>query len=296
MKISVIVPNYNGYEILKKNLPRLVRVLESNAKYSFELIIVDDGSTDESISFIKKVIEKHEGNAITFKLLSNTENRGFSYTVNRGIRQASGELIVLLNSDVSPKNDFLNASIRHFDDTSVFAVGMMDESVEGDTIVRRGRGLGRWERGFYIHERGEVDRKDTDWVSGGSGIFNGRLLKSLGGFNEIYDPFYWEDIDLCYRAKKQGYQLIFEPRSVVVHYHEKGAILSKFSKKDIATISYRNQFLFVWNNANLTQLLLHVVWLPYHFLKAMLRTDQFFMRGFFWGIKRLITFRKQSNV
>ena len=187
----------------------------------------------------------------------------------------------MLNTDVSPQEDFLKPLIEHFNDESVFAVGCMDKSIENGKTVLRGRGLGKWEKGFLVHKRGEVDKNNTLWVSGGSGSFRKSIWDKLGGFNELYSPFYWEDIDLSYRARKSGYKILFEPKSMVIHEHAKGAVKKYYSDFKIKTIAYRNQFIFVWENATDYSLqFLHFFWLPYHFVKALLRTDWAFFIGF----------------
>lgn len=285
MKISVIVPNYNGLNLLKKNFPSLVEVLKDEL-YQYELIVVDDASNDFSIEWLKQWVEKNGENNI--KILLNKTNHGFSYTVNKGAHASSGDYLVFLNTDVLPKQNFLQNSLCHFKDSSVFAVGFMDESRDDGSVILRGRAIGWWSKGLYFHKRAPIDASDTAWVSAGSGIFRRTYFFKLKGFDEIFDPFYWEDIDLSYRAKMKGYKLIFEPRSIVVHEHQKGAILTKYSRSEIKKVSYRNQFLFVWKNASLFQLISHIVWLPYHIGKAILRKDKEFIKGFFWGITRFI--------
>ncbi len=236
MKISVIIPNYNGKELLEKNL---VKVIEKSP--NAEIIIVDDCSTDGSISFLK---EKFPG----IQVISNKKNEGFASTVNAGVREAKGDLVYLLNSDVIPKDKYLEVLISHFIDPKVFAVGSLQESVEKDEVVLRGRGIGSFHKGFLLHARGEINRTNTLWVSGGAGCFRKRIWEKLGGMNTLYNPFYWEDIDLSYRALKAGYKILFENKSIVVHKQYNGAIRSKYSKSDIEAISYRNQIIFVLLN------------------------------------------------
>jgi GT2 family glycosyltransferase len=278
MNISIIIPNYNGEVLLRKNLPKLFTELNNYKEYISEVIVVDDASTDTSTSYLEEA-EKEFNN---LKFVVNKNNLGFSSTVNKGVNQSSGEIIILLNTDVYPKKDFLKPLIKHFQDKKVFAVGCLDKSVEGEKNVLRGRGLGEWKKGFLVHRRGEIDKNNTLWVSGGSGVFRRSIWEELGGFNELYNPFYWEDIDLSYRALKSGYKVLFEPKSVVIHEHEKGAIRSKYTPNQIKTISYRNQFIFTWENASDYSLKFqHLIFLPYHMLKALLRKDLAFFMGFF---------------
>lgn len=283
MDISVIIPNYNGENLLKKNIPRVISVLTDFAKKrqrEIEIIITDDASEDNSIQVSKTLIEKYSD--IPIKLIESNLNSGFSGNVNRGVKEAVGEILLLLNTDVIPKAGFLEPLLKHFENEEVFAVACMDESIENEKIVLRGRGIGQWKRGFLIHSKGSLEKSDTLWVSGGSGAFRRSIWNELKGLNELYNPFYWEDIDLSYRALKSGYKLIFEKKSVVIHEHEKGAIKSKFSSSDVKRIAYRNQFIFVWLNAtDLMILLLHILWLPVHLISGLFRLDGSFFAGLF---------------
>lgn len=278
MNISIVIPNYNGAELLKENLPKLIEVLKSYKKGEWEVIIVDDGSIDDSLSAVPK--------DANIKVLQNEKNMGFSPTVNKGVRHATGDVVVLLNNDVVPEKDFLTPLLSHFKDEKVFAVGCMDKSVEGDEIVLRGRGIGKWQRGFLVHAAGSLDKKNTLWASGGSSAFSKKLWEKISGMNEIYAPFYWEDIDLSYRAWKSGFTVLFEKKAVVVHEHERGAIKKNFSAAQVKKIAYRNQFLFVWINADISIVFSHLLWLPYHFIKAFLRGDLSFFKGFFAALLR----------
>ena len=154
--------------------------------------------------------------------------------------------------------------------------------------VLRGSGIGYWHQGFVLHSVGDLISTNTFWVSGGSGAFKSRIWNKLGGLDILFNPFYWEDIDLSYRAMKSGYKLIFEKNSVVIHEHEEGVIKSKFKPKNVQKIVYRNQFFFVWKNITDKKLLLsHLLWLPYHFLTAIVRKDWIFLQGFLLALLQL---------
>lgn len=286
--ISIVIPNYNGEKILQDSLSKTVEAanyyLQKNIG-TVEIVIIDDGSKDNSMSIIKDFIQNNNYKNIQFKILQNEKNLGFSSTVNKGVEKSGGEIVILLNTDVAPQKDFLMFLLKHFTDEKVFAVGCVDKSIEGKNTVFRGRGIGKWQRGFLVHARGEVNRSDTLWVSGGSSAFRKSIWEKLGGFNELYNPFYWEDIDLSYRALKSGYKVLFEPKSIVVHEHEKGSIKGKYSSFKIKVIAYRNQFIFVWENATDIDLqFLHIFWLPYYFIKALISLDLAFFAAFFGAL------------
>lgn len=277
MNISVIIPNYNGEKNLQKNIPKVLSSL-SEFQGKVEIIICDDDSTDSSVKIINELIEINS-QKFEIKIIQNKPNKGFSSNVNSGVKIAKYEILILLNTDVIPSKDFLKPLLKHFSDERVFAVGAMDESVEGSEIVLRGRGLGNWVKGMFVHRAGELDKNSTLWVSGGSGAFRKEVWDGLGGLDNLFDPFYWEDIDLSYRAIKSGYKLIFEKESVVRHEHEEGAIKSKFKSSEVKKISYRNQFIFIWKNADFGTLIFHLFYLPYHLVVAIKSKNKELIHG-----------------
>lgn len=295
MNISVVIPNYNGANLLRKNLPKVFGELEDYKSGKIEIIVVDDASKDESILVLEDFKKKYKN----LKFIENKKNLGFSSTINNGVALAKGDIIVLLNTDVYPQKGFIYPLLEHFKDEDVFAVGCMDKSIEGDKVVLRGRGIGSWKRGFLVHKRGEIDKNNTLWVSGGSGAFRKDVWDKLDGLNELYNPFYWEDIDLSYRAQKAGYKVLFERESIVYHEHEKGAIKKTYSPFKIKTIAYRNQFIFVWSNATDFNLrAAHFLFLPYHFAAAIIRFDTAFFLGFFRAfilLPKVIEFNSKSH-
>ncbi len=277
LTISVVIPNWNGRVLLERHLPTIV----ARSAVAREIIVVDDGSTDDSCEFVKK-------NYPNIVIVQKQKNEGFASTVNIGVKKAASELVCLLNTDVLPEKGYLEAVIPHFANPKVFAVGSLDKSHEGNRVVDRGRGLSRWERGFYIHKRGDVNKSTTAWVAGGSGTFRRSVWLSLAGMDTLYNPFYWEDIDLSYRAIKAGYSLIFEPKSIVHHMHTEGAITKHFSPWVVKRIAYRNQFIFHWKNISDGGIIVsHLAWLPVRLIQACFRLDTAIIVGFFGALLRL---------
>ena len=274
-KISVIIPNYNGKNLLAQNLPKVIKNCPN-----CEIIVVDDASSDDSVEYVTKRFPN-------VKIFTNERNLGFARTANRGVFESNGELVALLNSDVSPKKDSVIAVSSYFNDGDVFAVGLCDLSHEKSKIVKRGRGGAKFKRGFVSHFAMPVEKGETFWVSGGSGVFDRQKFLELGGFDPIFAPFYWEDIDLSFRAAKKGYKCFFEPDAQVDHFHEKGAIKKSSSPFFIKVVAYRNQFLFVWKNINNYFLIIqHISWLPYHITRATFSLDFAFHLGLLWAIAR----------
>lgn len=293
MRINVIIPNYNGSHLIGKNLPS---VMDSLKDYPDCLvIIVDDGSKENDYQKLKSYVS--ELNNKNIRLIRQNKNKGFSSAVNKGALASDAELLVILNSDVSPEENFMAPVIKDFENNdNLFGVGCLDKSEEKEGVVFRGRGIGFWKRGFVLHKKGDIDKSDTFWISGGSSIISAKLLKSLGGYDEIYNPFYWEDIDLSYRARKAGYDIKFENKSVVIHSHSEGSIVKHYTPEKIKRIAYRNQFIFVWKNITDPLLIFsHFVFLPYHLFWAALRLDLAFFEGFLLALIRVPVIIERRN-
>jgi len=274
--VSIVIPNWNGKHLLEKHLRSILSVSDRG-----EVLVVDDGSTDDSVAFLKK-------NFPEVRIVVKDKHEGFASAVNAGVVATRGDIVILLNTDVVPEKNFLEPLLIHFKDPAVFAVGCMNKNKEGDRMILRGRGLAWWEKGFFVHKRGEIDNTDTAWVSGGSGAFRKNIWKELGGMDSLFNPFYWEDIDLSYRARKAGYNIFFEPKSIVWHFHEEGMIYQSFSQKLIKTIAYRNQFIFIWKNISDVRLLLsHIFWTPIRIMQALLHGDIWMLIGYWMALARL---------
>lgn len=274
--VSIVIPNWNGADLLRKYLGKLVRVSEGA-----EIVITDDHSSDDSVDYLKR-------NFPNVTVVEHSNQAGFAGNINSGVARARGDVVVLLNTDVVPEPGYLKPLIAHFDDPGIFAVGCMDKSYENGKVVYRGRGLARWQNGFYMHNRGEVDRSDTAWVSGGSGAFRRKYWLELGGMDELFNPFYWEDIDLSYRAVKAGYRIVFEPESVVNHYHEEGKIKSDYSPSRIRIVAYRNQFLFIWKHIPDFKIWIEsILFTPYRIIGSALSGDTAMGKGFLAALIRL---------
>jgi GT2 family glycosyltransferase len=273
---SIIIPNYNGRDLLAINLPAVIK-----AAPEAEIIVVDDASTDDSVAYLKEKFNQ-------VKVLPLPVNKRFAAACNEGVRKAAGEIVVLLNNDVSPRADFLEPLVEKFTDLSVFAVGCREIQKLNGQIIEAGRAGGDFRRGLFTHWRAQDQNgPDTLWVSGGSGAFRKSLWEKLGGMDTMFTPAYEEDRDLCYRALKSGYKVLLAPESVVDHNHET-TNMKAFSRSKIQASAHKNNLLVVWKNITDPGLLIkHLFWLPYHLIFTSIRTRGAFLMGFVWALTYL---------
>lgn len=230
MDVSLVIPNWNGAEKIKKNLPRVLRTEGVG-----EFIVCDDASSDESVDILKKEFPE-------VKLIIRDKNGGFSSNVNTGVSYAKGELIFLLNSDAVPEKDCLKFVLPHFINPQVFSVSFNTGGSWSWANIKNGF---FW---HYMSDKKVTTAHQTLWASGGSMIFRRDVWDMLGGFDELFNPFYEEDVDLGYRANKRGYINLWEPKAKVEHYKQVGVIAQHFSKSTVAKTAQRNQLIFIWKN------------------------------------------------
>ncbi len=228
MKISVIITNFNGCNLLKKYLPTVIK----NSPEASEIIISDDASTDNSLVYVQSLQTEFS----QLKIISNSQNIGFGANTNQAVKKSTGDIIVLLNSDIKPYPDYIKNTLKHFKDSKVFGVGFSEIHHEnwGDIY---------WQNGFLQHRPGLPGDKVhlTDWLSGGSCVIRKNLFLKLGGFDPIYAPFYFEDLDLGIRVARSGLKMIWEPTAIVEHRHEQ--TMSRQPKHLLNYIKERNHLI-----------------------------------------------------
>lgn len=235
--VSIIIPNYNGRHLLGAYLPYTISAIE-NAGAAYELIVVDDASTDDSVEFIKA-----EYPQIT--LLANTVNGGFSYSCNRGIEAAKCELILLLNSDVKLTLDYFSHQWKYFALPDTFGVMGRIIDMEGDHIQDAARvpqfnGL-KLKTAFFYYTDKEDDWLYTFYLSGANALIDAAKLKQMGGFYELFSPFYCEDMELSIRAWRLNWKCYYEHNAIC--RHQVSASTKNYKTAQwVKSIYYRNRF------------------------------------------------------
>lgn len=241
MNVSIVITCWNGKQLLEKNLPQVISAWENPKNQIDEVLVVDDASTDDSVSYLEK-------NFPQVRIVKQERNLGYAATCNRGVQESKSDLVAILNLDVVPEKDFLELALSHFRKEKVFAVSF------GEGCF--GPGKLAWENGFLEIEKTNVHPKviSTAWPNGGSSVFRKKIWKELGGMDELFLPFYFEDIDLGIRAAKAGYQSLLEPKAKVKHEHEATINERSFKRNYIDFIKKRNHLLLTWKNLDSAKL------------------------------------------
>lgn len=239
--ISVIIPNYNGVDLLSQTLDASKNAL-LNIGLPFEIIVSDDHSTDNSVCWLKE-------NYPDIKILENGENRGFAVSVNKGVAASRFSKVLLLNSDVELSPEYFTNQLKYFDKADTFGVmgrivGWEDNITQDGAKYPAFHGLKiKTSRNYILADEDQMKNGlFTMYLCGANAFIDKNKFLLLGGFNELFSPFYIEDYDLSLRAWRLGFKCYFDYNSICRH-KSSVTIKSKNSKRFISTIYDRNKFI-----------------------------------------------------
>lgn len=227
--ISAVVPNRDGADLLRRTLPSLLRELPPG---QHEILVVDDASEDDSVGMLG-----HEFPDV--RVLALDENVGFGAACNRGFREASHDLVLLLNSDMEVTPGSIELLRAHLAEPDVFAAGPQ-YAKPGRPVAPPDNGLG--------------PVRPQLGAPGGGGLLSRDRFLELGGFDPLYYPFYWEDIDLGWNAWRRGWRIVRDTRACFVHVGA-ATIGSLYTPAYVARVKIRNRCLLGWKNFRSARLL-----------------------------------------
>jgi len=265
-KVSVIVPNYNGAAFL---IPCLESLVAQDVKH-FEIIVVDDASTDGSAEAAKqRYPERREDRLPQIRYLHHAQNLGFARSVNDGIAAAKAPYVLLLNNDTTAAGDFVRQmwrAIRKRKDifsVSAKMVSMTDPSIIDDTGDDYCALGWAYTRGKDRPADAYDEPREVFAACGGAAIYRKDVLEKIGGFDDAHFA-YLEDIDLGYRAKLNGYRNYYRPQAVVRHAGS-GSSGSRYNEFKVR-LSPRNNIYMIFKNMPDWQILLNLPLLAAGFL------------------------------
>lgn len=247
MKVAIVILNWNGKNFLKKFLPSVIQYNSYNA----ELIVADNASTDDSVSFLTT-------NYPQVKIIKNTLNGGFAKGYNDALKHIEAEYYVLLNSDVEVTSNWIEPIIKLMDtDESIAACQPKIKNYNKKTCFEYAGAAGGFiDKYGYPFCRGRIfenieedtgqynDTREVFWATGACLFIRSKLFNQLKGFDEDFFA-HMEEIDLCWRLKNLGYKIMYCADSTV--YHVGGGTLNKSSSFK-TFLNFRNNMIMLLKN------------------------------------------------
>jgi len=308
--VSIIIPHWNGIDILSE----CIDSINSTKFESFELIIVDNASSDGSQSWLRN-------NHPKVRLVENDVNYGYAGGCNRGAEIASGEYLVFLNNDTIQDDNWLNHLYNRIDGNhNIAAVQPKILNYFDKEIFDYAGGCGGqmdilcypFARGRLFLEQEKDNGQYNDpalcfWASGTSMMVRKDLFFLAGRFDEDFFA-HMEEIDLCWRLQAMGYQIWVEPKSIVFH---KNAVSLPMHSHQKYYLNHRNSLLMLLGNYSLffssylgiIRIMLEFVALIYAITKLDINHVTGIIRALFWVlthplsiIKKRLQFKKIRRI
>lgn len=288
-KVSVVILNWNGSALLRQFLPS---VIEHSSEEVAEVVVADNGSTDDSLELLRTSFPQ-------VRLIALDQNYGFAEGYNKALEVIDSPYVVLLNSDVEVTKGWLSAPLAALDempDVAVVQPKILSER-ERDHFEYAGASGGYLDRygypfcrGRLLHvvekDEGQYDEKSHIlWASGACLFIRTNVYKEVGGLDATFFA-HQEEIDMCWRLRSRGHLLMCVPQAVV--YHVGGATLQMESPRK-TFLNFRNNLLMIYKNIpeeDLKKVMRFRFWADY------VAATKFFLTGHFSNATAVYRARK----
>jgi len=305
--VSIIIPHYNGEDLLYNCIDSIYKNISIK---DFELIVVDNASTDDSINRIKSSFE-------SVKIISSNSNLGYSGGCNLGATHASGKYLLFLNNDTEHSSEWIEKLVHFLDSNSnIAAVQPKILNIYNKKLFDYAGGTGGFIDKFcFPFVQGRIfDTLEEDhgqynnpskifWASGAAFMIRSNVFKELEGFDKIYFS-YMEEIDFCWRVQSLGHEVWSFPSSYIYHHGP----YKNFRKSSINSyyLNHRNSWiLFLKNSYNFNyglsivlKLLLDWIALAYSLLRLNLKQHLGIIKAHWWlcfSLYKIFKLRKENQ-
>lgn len=304
MKLAIVILNWNGQQLLENFLPSVVNYADGQ-----DLYVIDNGSTDTSVSFLKQYYP-------TVQCIKLTHNIGYAGGYNEGLKHISADVFCLLNSDIQVTKNWLKPIINTFENninTAIIQPKILDYHHK-NKFEYAGAGGGFMDQLGYPYCRGRIfhtleedhgqynDQKEVFWASGACLFIRANVFNNLGGFDSRFFA-HMEEIDLCWRAKNKGLTVAYVGNSTV--YHVGGASLDVSNPKK-TYLNFRNSLYTLAKNTSKPLVLVVLLRLildgiaGFHFLLQAKPKHTFAIikahGSFYLDLPYLLQFRRENSL
>lgn len=285
--VTVLVRNYNGKELLSQLLPGVVEAVSLRG-CDDEIMVVDDGSQDGSVDFLRRRFPD-------VKVLRLEKNSGNTMKpLNYGILEAANDFVVVMDNDVLVNEDFITPLLSHFEEDVFAACPKIVNPLHGNTIesvnyplFRRGRWVGmvpgRIDPSLIPNDLTEI------WYAPASCVcYHRPKFTALNGWDALFRPIYMEDVDICHRAWRRGWRTLYVPFAVINHLQHVTTQKHRLkTQREFLLHRTKNTFLFTWKNLfHQRLLLLHFLWIPLHLFHSWIKSDAVYSTALLYALKR----------
>lgn len=295
-KVSIIITNYNGMEVLEECIKSVSKITHPN----LEVILVDDVSKDKSIESVEKYKKK-----INLKIYKNRVNMGFAGANNEGYKHSTGDYILLLNNDTTVDKYLITKLVERFEKNSSLGAGqakiyLMDKPTHLDNagaFLTRTGFLSHW--GFMQKDSRQYKKEREIFSAKGACLFIKReVIKKVGLFDGDYGS-YMEETDFCWRVWLAGWRIIYFPETYI--HHKVGFTFSKqFNPIAVNYNSFKNRIVTLYKNLDTKNLFFilvpHLILVLgiglYYLITLQLEKAAMIRRAFWWNI---VNFSKSAK-
>ena len=288
-KVAIVILNWNGAKLMEEFLPSVIAYSPAERT---EVVVADNGSTDNSIALLQKKFP-------SVRIIRLDKNYGFAEGYNQALKQLDNEYTVLLNSDVEVTPDWLDAPLAALEADATLAAAQPKIRAQRNKeyFEYAGAAGGYMDiygypscRGRMLHvvekDEGQYDTQaDILWATGACLFIRTAIYKEVGGLDAGFFA-HQEEIDMCWRLRSRGYRLVCTPQSVV--YHVGGATLNVESSRK-TFLNFRNNLLMLYKNLpekNVKHVMRARFWLDY------IAATKFLLCGHFPNAKAVYEARK----